>query len=317
MLSLISSGALALPLMGLTPAAGSGWQVWQQIGVADSYSINNQIDGGSPAAMYGGPGENANSATFTAGTSYMQLPAAAGGSCSFMALVQAVINPTANNTSVVALGDSTISSTTLTSPAVAVTNATTLTITATHAFLPGQPVTLAGWSGTNVNGTYNIAAVNGTTSFTVTTSGASGTPTGGSVVSVVSGSHLAIVGVSTVPTMRASRAIAGSMVNASLIFSGSGAATNWNLLAVVFTSGVGWTLYNLTTGQSVSVSNAGTLTASGANLKVGSNFSTYTGQSNIAWAAETSAALALSDLQAIRTQLLGIMAALSTPITGF
>ena len=32
MLSLISSGALALPLMGLTPAAGSGWQVWQQIG---------------------------------------------------------------------------------------------------------------------------------------------------------------------------------------------------------------------------------------------------------------------------------------------
>jgi len=69
----------------------------------------------------------------------------------------------------------------LTVSSVVVTSATTITVTTTgnHNLAPNHRIVMAGWTGTGINGTFLIATVPNNTSFTYTTSGASGTPTGG------------------------------------------------------------------------------------------------------------------------------------------
>lgn len=315
-LTLAASG-VASAYLALAPAVTNGIQAWHILGGSDAASIANQVEGGPAGVMVGAPVENANSATFTGLASWLKTGVAASGSCTVIALMQATAAVATNSTSVVGVSDATLAATALTSPSVAVTSATVLTVTATHSLLPGAPVTLAGWSGTGINGTYNVASVNGTTSFTVATSGASGSPTGGTVTPALSGQHLAVA-YSSGAVLRGSRVVnnAGTptLVNGTLTLA---SPTAWNLCAVVFTAGVGWTVYNLTAGTSVTVSNTNALVASGTNLMVGSGFTTYSGSNNIAFAGIHNAALTPTELAAIRTQLLAIMAGLASPITGF
>jgi hypothetical protein len=315
-LTLNVSGS-ASAYLALAPAVTNGIQAWHILGGTDAASIANQVEGGAAGAMVGAPVENASSATFTGLASWLKTGVAASGTCTLIALMQATTAVAGNTTSVVGISDCTTSASALTSPSVAVTSATLLTVTATHSLLVGAPVTLAGWTGTGINGTYNVVTVNGTASFTLASTGASGSPTGGTVTPALSGQHLAVA-YSSGAVLRGTRVVNVSgtptLTNVSLTMA---SPTAWNLCAVVFTSGVGWTVYNLTTGTSVTTSNANALVASGTNLMVGSGFTTYSGANNVAFAGVHNAALSLTELQAIRTQLLAIMAGLASPITGF
>jgi hypothetical protein len=314
-LTLAASGA-ASGYLALSPAVINGIQAWHILGGSDAASIANQLEGGASGAMVGAPVENASSATFTGLTSWMKLGVAASQTCTFIALMQATAAVAGNTTSVVGISDCTTSASALTSPSIAVTSATVLTVTAAHSLLPGAPVTLAGWSGAGINGTYNVVSVNGTGSFTVATTGASGSPTGGTVTPVLSGQHLAIAN-SSGAVLRGTRVVNASgtptLTNLSLTMA---SPTAWNLCAVVFTT-AGWTVYNLTAGTSATTTNASALVSSGTNLMVGSGLTTYSGAANVAFAGVHNAALSLTELQSIRTQLLAIMAGLATPITGF
>jgi hypothetical protein len=315
-LTLNVSGA-ASAFLALSPASANGIQAWHILGGTDAAGIANQLEGGAAGAMAGAPVESASYTTFTGLASWLKMGVAASSTCTLIALMQAGATPAGNSTSAVGVSDSTLTGTALTSPSVAVTSATLLTVTATHSLIPGAPVTLAGWSGTGINGTYNVASVNGTTSFTVATTGASGTPTGGTVTPAISGQHIAMAYSSGV-VLRGTRVVNSSgtptVVNATLSLA---SPTAWNLVALVCAAGVGWTLYNLTAGTSITVSNTNALVASGTNLMAGSGFTTYSGASNIAFAGVHNAALTSTELAAIRTQLLAIMAGLTTPITGF
>jgi hypothetical protein len=69
----------------------------------------------------------------------------------------------------------------LPAPTVTVTSGTVITVTTSyaHGIPPATPISVFGWSGTAVNGNYIIQSVPSATTFTYTTSGASGTPSGG------------------------------------------------------------------------------------------------------------------------------------------
>jgi hypothetical protein len=66
-------------------------------------------------------------------------------------------------------------------PAMTRTSSTVITITTTnaHGLLVATPIAVFGWSGTAINGNYLITSVPSSTTFTYTTSGASGSPAGG------------------------------------------------------------------------------------------------------------------------------------------
>ena len=66
-------------------------------------------------------------------------------------------------------------------PTMAVTSGTVITVTTSqaHGLPPATPISVFGWSGTAVNGNYFIQSVPTATTFTYTTTGASGPSTGG------------------------------------------------------------------------------------------------------------------------------------------
>ncbi len=66
----------------------------------------------------------------------------------------------------------------LTVSSVTVTNATTITVVTTgnHGLQVGNRLTVAGYGGVAVNGSFNVGAITNATTFTYTTAGASGTP---------------------------------------------------------------------------------------------------------------------------------------------
>jgi hypothetical protein len=68
--------------------------------------------------------------------------------------------------------------------AVAVTSSTLITVTTgttAHGMVPGTPISVIGWGATAVNGNYLIQSVPSATTFTYATTGASGSPSGGSI----------------------------------------------------------------------------------------------------------------------------------------
>lgn len=103
------SGTFTGTPVAYAPAVTAGLQAWHYFGGSDAAGITNQLEGGTAAAMVGAPVENASYAQFTGLSAYAQLGVAAGGNCTFLALMQASAAVVGNTTDVIGLGDSTAS----------------------------------------------------------------------------------------------------------------------------------------------------------------------------------------------------------------